>query len=277
MQSFLASTFPAVPNCQASMFILNKDRMVEANIVEANITSVFLLANGVYAESIIELKAAIQSAVSVCLLAPNSPACEQAGLHGSRLSPEYISCSSEKDALRCEGAKALDDENSFRMYDRACLFEESLDDKAILQSDSMRSQVAGVLLYNAALAFHLMAVSSASKRDNNYITALQTYELALKFHRRNKEVKKEDAVLRIDNFFEMAALNNMASICSHYQHREGLRRHVESLVGCLHLSSILDCDTASEHSSFVDDDVATFFLNVSVFYEGNHLQKAPAA
>jgi tetratricopeptide (TPR) repeat protein len=150
-------------------------------------------------------------------------------------------------------------DDTFKFYDKA-IHILGADVNSVLTARK-HNKVSVIVLYNMALAFHLMAAHSATDKYSHLNTALNLYKMAL-------NVNKKSDVHGIDNFLSMAILNNMCSIHAHSFNMEHMQGCLESLKECL--------DIFRDSCELADDGVELFHMNVIIFYGKNALT-APTA
>jgi hypothetical protein len=229
--------------------------MENATILESNRNAVEMLASGLYKDAVSAFRSTLKVLLPQITNEPDVFAVVQDG--SPEIAVELVSCQTSESAR----ARSNMENSTFEFYDKAFRIIGT-DDKSTFNSVRKQNQASVTVLYNMALAFHLMAMRSATDRRANLNKALTLYEMAFEI-----TVEKCD-LPSIDNFFAMAILNNMGSIYAHWF-------DVESMHHCLEgLRRLLDFPHYGYEPA--RDGVEQFYLNVTLLY-GQYAHPAPAA
>jgi hypothetical protein len=230
--------------------------MENATILESNRNAVEMLASGSYRDAVFAFRSTLEMLLPHISEEPDVFEVVQDG--SPEIAVELVSCQTSESAR----ARSNMEDSTFEFYGKAFRIIGT-DDSSSFDSVRKQNQASVTVLYNMALAFHLMAMHSATDRDTNLKKALKLYEMA--FHINVRRI----VLSSIDNFFAMAILNNRGSIYAYLFDMERMHHCLEGLRRCLDFPQYV-------HEP-ARDGVEQNYLNVALLYGWHVHPAAPAA
>jgi hypothetical protein len=97
------------------------------------------------------------------------------------------------------------EQHEFSLFDQVFVIEST--DEKVLSSEMNRNRTLVVVLYNMALAYHLMGTRDANDQKKNLKRSIRYYKMAMEVLRRNKDIDEKKLMF-------LAISNNMGNIYS---------------------------------------------------------------
>lgn len=164
----------------------------------------------------------------------------------------------------CEG-ELSDDTNfsfgAFVLFDKAMQFPEAAD-KLLLSSSDNLHRASSVVLYNTALAHHLLGLKNSHRRRFHWGKALNIYDMAVKLFESCRTPTNVDAMICL------AVMNNKGHILSQFSELNQVQDCVD------YIKAVLECGVDLERYC---QDVVHFKVTILQWNGELNAPAAPAA
>jgi hypothetical protein len=233
----------------------NKNDMESIGILDLNRNGVDLMREGSFPKALTQFRCALQR-----LLADRKNA-EPQDEKGSRacllvrsVSSRELAFVSKMSSLDCR------EQHEFSLFDQVFVIEST--DEKVLSSEMNRNRTLVVVLYNMALAYHLMGTRDANDQKKNLKRSIRYYKMAMEVLRRNKDIDEKKLMF-------LAISNNMGNIYSHVFETTRAQSCLESM------ASVLE-SLSSDPSVDMGDAYTFFHLNVVIVFAQTEVGAAAA-